>query len=133
MIVFSYPSPTFCELCGQMLWGLFRQGLQCDVCGVNCHRRCKADMPNLCGVNQKLIAEALLVIKSQKSVAKGKVSSADVQDPNKINISNKANRSEMPLPETPMQTKIESTVPTSKVSFFPNVIRISDLVFIIGP
>ena len=29
------------------------------VCGTNCHRRCQKNMPPLCGVNEKLLAEAL--------------------------------------------------------------------------
>ncbi|CAL1532063.1 unnamed protein product [Lymnaea stagnalis] len=55
----NYMSPTFCDHCGSMLFGLFRQGLKCEVCGINCHKKCKQFMPNLCGINQKLLAEAL--------------------------------------------------------------------------
>ncbi|XP_060072755.1 protein kinase C delta type-like isoform X1 [Ylistrum balloti] len=55
----NYMSPTFCDHCGTLLYGLFRQGLKCQVCGVNCHKKCEKFMPNLCGVNQKLLAEAL--------------------------------------------------------------------------
>ena len=29
------------------------------VCGVNCHIRCQKNMPPLCGVNEKMLAEAL--------------------------------------------------------------------------
>ena len=29
------------------------------VCGVNCHSRCQPNIPNLCGVNERLMAEAL--------------------------------------------------------------------------
>ena len=86
--------------------------MQCDVCGVNCHRRCKTAMPNLCGVNQKLLAEALLVIKSQKSAARGKICSTNVQETNKIKVSDKPNRSEMPLPEPPNQIETEAAVST---------------------
>lgn len=96
-VIHSYSSPNFCELCGQILWGLFRQGLQCEVCGVNCHRRCKAAMPNLCGVNQKLLAEALLDIKSQKN-SKSKDSSTNAV----INVTKtgafEERRANMPLP-----------------------------------
>lgn len=35
-------------------------GLDCDV---NCHRKCEKLMPNLCGVNQKLVVEALATLK----------------------------------------------------------------------
>ncbi|XP_041349974.1 protein kinase C delta type-like isoform X2 [Gigantopelta aegis] len=55
----NYMTPTFCAQCGQMLYGLFRQGLKCEVCGVNCHKKCEKNMPNLCGINQRLLAEAL--------------------------------------------------------------------------
>src|SRR5215469_13589897 len=37
------------------------------VCNVNCHHKCEVFMPNLCGVNQKLLAEALGSIKKGRS------------------------------------------------------------------
>uniref|UniRef100_A0A452QI12 protein kinase C n=1 Tax=Ursus americanus TaxID=9643 RepID=A0A452QI12_URSAM len=57
--VYNYKSPTFCEHCGTLLWGLARQGLKCDACGMNVHHRCQTKVANLCGINQKLMAEAL--------------------------------------------------------------------------
>ncbi|KAG7235273.1 hypothetical protein INR49_002845, partial [Caranx melampygus] len=30
LVVYSYRTPTFCHHCGEMLWGLVRQGLKCD-------------------------------------------------------------------------------------------------------
>ena len=102
-------------MCGQILWGLFRQGLQCEVCGVNCHRRCKAAMPNLCGVNQKLLAEALLDIKSQKN-SKSKDSSTNAV----INVTKtgafEERRANMPLPEPP------AINPAQMVCFNPKLI-----------
>ncbi|XP_054487740.2 protein kinase C theta type [Agelaius tricolor] len=62
--VYNYKSPTFCEHCGTLLWGLARQGLKCDACGMNVHHKCQAKVANLCGVNQKLMAEALAMIES---------------------------------------------------------------------
>ncbi|KAG2460167.1 KPCT kinase, partial [Polypterus senegalus] len=62
--VYNYKSPTFCEHCGTLLWGLARQGLKCDECGMNVHHKCQKKVANLCGVNQKLMAEALAVIES---------------------------------------------------------------------
>ena len=30
LYVHSYKSPHFCDFCGEMLWGLVRQGLKCE-------------------------------------------------------------------------------------------------------
>ncbi|XP_055002657.1 protein kinase C theta type [Sorex araneus] len=62
--VCTYRSPTFCEHCGTLLWGLARQGLRCDACGMNVHHKCHNKVANLCGINQKLMAEALAMIES---------------------------------------------------------------------
>ena len=37
------------------------------VCGVNCHKKCERHMPNLCGVDQKLMAETLQQLRAEKS------------------------------------------------------------------
>lgn len=60
---YNFKSPTFCDHCGSLLYGLFKQGMKCEVCGVNCHHKCQRYMPNLCGVNQKQLSEALFEIK----------------------------------------------------------------------
>ncbi|KAM4676439.1 protein kinase C theta type [Discoglossus pictus] len=62
--VCSYRSPTFCEHCGTLLWGLAKQGLKCNDCDMNVHRKCQTKVANLCGVNQKMMAEALAMIES---------------------------------------------------------------------
>lgn len=64
--VYNYMSPTFCDHCGSLLWGLVRQGLKCEECAMNVHHKCQKKVANLCGINQKLLAEALTQV-SQKS------------------------------------------------------------------
>uniref|UniRef100_UPI00358DDFF0 protein kinase C delta type-like isoform X2 n=1 Tax=Myxine glutinosa TaxID=7769 RepID=UPI00358DDFF0 len=51
-IVHSYKSPTFCNHCGTLLWGLARQGLKCEECDMNIHHRCIDKVADLCGINQ---------------------------------------------------------------------------------
>uniref|UniRef100_A0A8C8F1J8 Protein kinase C n=2 Tax=Oncorhynchus tshawytscha TaxID=74940 RepID=A0A8C8F1J8_ONCTS len=66
--VYNYKSPTFCEHCGTLLWGLAKQGLKCEECGMNVHHKCQKKVANLCGVNQKLMAEALATIETKQQV-----------------------------------------------------------------
>ena len=48
LLIHSYRSPTFCDYCGEMLFGLFHQGLKCEGCGQNYHKRCVYKIPNNC-------------------------------------------------------------------------------------
>ncbi|XP_072345764.1 serine/threonine-protein kinase D3-like [Scyliorhinus torazame] len=48
LFVHSYRTPAFCNCCGEMLWGLVRQGLKCDGCGLDYHKRCALNIPNNC-------------------------------------------------------------------------------------
>ncbi|KAM5138402.1 serine/threonine-protein kinase D1-like [Mantella aurantiaca] len=48
LLVHSYKSPAFCDYCGEMLFGLVRQGLKCQGCGLNYHKRCAFKIPNNC-------------------------------------------------------------------------------------
>ncbi|XP_032580998.1 putative protein kinase C delta type homolog isoform X2 [Drosophila sechellia] len=59
----TFMSPTFCDHCGSLMGGFFIQGLKCEECDVNCHKKCERLTANLCGVNQKLIVEALNHVK----------------------------------------------------------------------
>ncbi|EDW78543.1 uncharacterized protein Dwil_GK16493 [Drosophila willistoni] len=59
----TFMSPTFCDHCGSLMGGFFIQGLKCEECDVNCHKKCEKLTANLCGVNQKLIVEALNHVK----------------------------------------------------------------------
>uniref|UniRef100_A0AAY4EKH7 Protein kinase C n=1 Tax=Denticeps clupeoides TaxID=299321 RepID=A0AAY4EKH7_9TELE len=70
--VYNYKSPTFCEHCGTLLWGLARQGLKCEECGMNVHHKCQKKVANLCGVNQKLMAEALATIEISQQARSSK-------------------------------------------------------------
>ncbi|XP_045435005.1 protein kinase C delta type isoform X3 [Pipistrellus kuhlii] len=74
--VYNYMSPTFCDHCGSLLWGLVKQGLKCEDCGMNVHHKCQKKVANLCGINQKLLAEALNQV-SQKAPRKSEAEPAE--------------------------------------------------------
>ncbi|KAM9339590.1 serine/threonine-protein kinase D3-like [Symphorus nematophorus] len=61
LYVHSYKAPAFCDDCGEMLWGLVRQGLKCEGCGLNYHKRCAFKIPNNCsGVRKRRLSNISL-------------------------------------------------------------------------
>ncbi|KAH8025009.1 hypothetical protein HPB51_002423 [Rhipicephalus microplus] len=44
----SYSTPTYCDLCSSILWGLVKTGMHCVDCGYNCHERCLPQVPKNC-------------------------------------------------------------------------------------
>ncbi|XKL62646.1 hypothetical protein PGB90_002479 [Kerria lacca] len=56
-------------------------------CDVNCHKKCEKLMPNLCGVNQKLIVEALTTLKKESSTSASPSRTSSNQDLNIDGIS----------------------------------------------
>uniref|UniRef100_A0A4W5R6R9 Serine/threonine-protein kinase n=1 Tax=Hucho hucho TaxID=62062 RepID=A0A4W5R6R9_9TELE len=61
LYVHSYKAPAFCDDCGEMLWGLVRQGLKCEGCGLNYHKRCAFKIPNNCsGVRKRRLSNMSL-------------------------------------------------------------------------
>uniref|UniRef100_A0A3Q2QA33 Protein kinase C n=2 Tax=Fundulus heteroclitus TaxID=8078 RepID=A0A3Q2QA33_FUNHE len=62
---YNYKSPTFCDHCGSLLWGLVKQGLKCEECKMNVHSSCQMKVANLCGLDQKMLADVLSEINKQ--------------------------------------------------------------------
>lgn len=58
-LINTYKSPTFCDHCGGLLLGLVRQGLHCEYCGLNCHKKCAYNIPNFCSYAIASPAEVL--------------------------------------------------------------------------
>ncbi|XP_038147267.1 protein kinase D4 [Cyprinodon tularosa] len=59
LVVQSYRTPTFCHHCGEMLWGLVRQGLKCEGCGLDFHKRCAFLLPNDCSRVRRQVSTSL--------------------------------------------------------------------------
>ncbi|XP_077477468.1 serine/threonine-protein kinase D1 isoform X1 [Stigmatopora argus] len=71
LFVHSYRAPAFCDHCGEMLWGLVRQGLKCEGCGLNYHKRCAFKIPNNCsGVRRRRPSSVSLTGASGYSVGR---------------------------------------------------------------
>uniref|UniRef100_A0A7N5ZPW1 Protein kinase C n=1 Tax=Anabas testudineus TaxID=64144 RepID=A0A7N5ZPW1_ANATE len=115
---YNYKSPTFCDHCGSLLWGLYRQGLKCEECSMNVHSYCQKKVANLCGINQKLLSEALSQV-SQKSLKKGDNSNdadigvyQDIQsatvDPSGLHVHLLCGLS--PVPATPTVPRVRLTM-----------------------
>ncbi|KAL0114046.1 hypothetical protein PUN28_011397 [Cardiocondyla obscurior] len=76
LAVHSYKVPTFCDFCGEMLFGLVRQGLKCEGCGMNYHKRCVIKVPNNCSqadASQRRRSSAMLNV--PRSPSQGSTSS----------------------------------------------------------
>ncbi|MGH0180177.1 UNVERIFIED_CONTAM: hypothetical protein FKN15_009435, partial [Acipenser sinensis] len=71
LFVHSYRAPAFCDHCGEMLWGLVRQGLKCEGCGLNYHKRCAFKIPNNCsGIRKRRLSNlSLTSLTTSRSVS----------------------------------------------------------------
>lgn len=45
---YNYTTPTYCDLCTNMLWGPVKTGMRCMDCGYSCHEKCMEGVPKNC-------------------------------------------------------------------------------------
>lgn len=103
--VHSYKRPTFCDHCGSLLYGLIKQGLQCEgkACKLNVHKRCQKNVANNCGINAKQMAQILsdIGITGDKLNIKRKPKASFSESPNRggQHYMGRASASSLPIPE----------------------------------
>ncbi|XP_057694546.1 serine/threonine-protein kinase D2 isoform X2 [Corythoichthys intestinalis] len=102
--VHSYRAPAFCDYCGEMLFGLVRQGLKCDGCGLNYHKRCAFSIPNNCRARKRRLSTTSvgssqsLQLSTSESVYSVGTASTCTEDSGLV-------RSHTQMPRTPSETR----------------------------
>ncbi|KAJ8309257.1 hypothetical protein KUTeg_014131 [Tegillarca granosa] len=82
LFVHSYKSPHFCDFCGEMLFGLVKQGLKCEGCGLNFHKRCAFKIPNNCSYDRQRRPSASSISFSMRE----KPELCSVESPSQVSI-----------------------------------------------
>ncbi|XP_008283475.1 ras association domain-containing protein 1 [Stegastes partitus] len=54
---YSHTHLTWCDLCGEFIWGLYKQSLRCANCSYTCHYRCRPFIQLDCSTDGSLFAE----------------------------------------------------------------------------
>ncbi|KAJ8911049.1 hypothetical protein NQ315_004696 [Exocentrus adspersus] len=45
---YNCTTPTYCDLCSNLLWGPVKTGMRCLDCGYSCHEKCMESVPKNC-------------------------------------------------------------------------------------
>ncbi|XP_008216191.1 serine/threonine-protein kinase D1 isoform X2 [Nasonia vitripennis] len=112
--VHSYKAPTFCDFCGEMLFGLVRQGLKCEGCGMNFHKRCVVKAPNNCSQDVSQRRRSSTFLNVPRSPSQGSTSSlTSASDDNHsatVTPNSSQNNSTLAIPSiiTPKQSRSPS-------------------------
>ncbi|XP_040058767.1 ras association domain-containing protein 1 [Gasterosteus aculeatus] len=85
----SNAQPTWCDLCGDFIWGLYKQSLRCANCRFTCHYRCRALIQLDCRWDRGSVADHTLVVEhtietdtnvdEQTAWGKQELTTADIQ------------------------------------------------------
>lgn len=51
----TFKGPHWCDYCANFLWGLIAQGVKCQDCGLNAHKKCSEHVPNDCMPDMKYV------------------------------------------------------------------------------
>ncbi|XP_026204849.1 ras association domain-containing protein 1 [Anabas testudineus] len=54
---YSHAHLTWCDLCGEFIWGLYKQSLRCTNCSYTCHYRCQPFIQLDCSTDGSLLTD----------------------------------------------------------------------------
>ncbi|XP_037304315.2 ras association domain-containing protein 1 [Pungitius pungitius] len=54
---YSHTHLTWCDLCGEFIWGVYKQSLRCSNCSYTCHYRCRPFIQLDCRTDGSLLAD----------------------------------------------------------------------------
>ncbi|XP_040061012.2 ras association domain-containing protein 1 [Gasterosteus aculeatus] len=54
---YSYTHLTWCDLCGEFIWGVYKQSLRCANCSYTCHYRCRPFIQLDCRTHGSLLTD----------------------------------------------------------------------------
>uniref|UniRef100_A0A3Q1H041 Ras association domain family member 1 n=1 Tax=Acanthochromis polyacanthus TaxID=80966 RepID=A0A3Q1H041_9TELE len=54
---YSHTHLTWCDLCGEFIWGVYKQSLRCANCSYTCHYRCRAFIQLDCSAHESVFTE----------------------------------------------------------------------------
>nr|CFW94231.1 Eka-inaC2 protein [Euperipatoides kanangrensis] len=99
--VHNYKRPTFCDHCGSLLYGIIRQGLQCEACKLNVHKRCQKNVANNCGINAKEMAQILQAMGISGDKLSKRKKKASISESPRLNYPQHERSQSSPLPLIP--------------------------------
>ncbi len=116
--VHTYTRPTVCQYCKKLLRGLFKQGLQCNDCHYNVHKKCVEFVPKDCenSYHADAISDGNSATSGNErdSIYKEDNEDSDFDDAAYNNNFNGANRENIPPPISPCTTTASTGTMTSK-------------------
>uniref|UniRef100_A0A8C8JPN5 Ras association domain family member 1 n=2 Tax=Oncorhynchus tshawytscha TaxID=74940 RepID=A0A8C8JPN5_ONCTS len=65
----SHAQPTWCDLCGDFIWGLYKQSLRCANCGFTCHYRCRPLIQLDCSLDRGSTVEQTCAVETDTNVS----------------------------------------------------------------
>lgn len=116
--VHTYTRPTVCQYCKKLLRGLFKQGMQCNDCHYNVHKKCVEFVPKDCESNYQVDTmsdgNSGVLGNERDSMYKEENEDSDFDETTFNNNFNGANRENIPPQTSPCTATASAATMTTK-------------------